>query len=119
MFLTALQPQSEPTAKPGSIEWCESSQHRPGILLSRFTSNRVFRDSSALNRVSEQNSHRYCPAASRIDKKLRRFASSGVALTHSFEPTDCLQRKSSVCGLNGQRVYFLIALSLVTYGNAI
>jgi hypothetical protein len=36
-----------------------------------------------------------------------------------IKPTGVLRCKSAVCGLNGQRVYFLIALSLVTYGNAI
>jgi hypothetical protein len=35
------------------------------------------------------------------------------------QPTAGLQRKSAVYGLNGQRVISVIALSLVTYGDAI
>jgi hypothetical protein len=35
------------------------------------------------------------------------------------EPQGGLRHKSTVYGLNGQRVYFVIALSLATYGHAI
>jgi hypothetical protein len=36
-----------------------------------------------------------------------------------FEPTVALRRKSTVCGLNGQRAHFVIALSLATYEQTI
>ena len=38
---------------------------------------------------------------------------------YGFEPTGGLWRKSSVYGLNGQRMYFVMDLSLVTYEHAI
>ena len=46
------------------------------------------------------------------------FSLSGLRQIH-IEPTDVLRCKGTVYGLNGQRVYFVIGLSLVSYGNAV
>jgi hypothetical protein len=46
------------------------------------------------------------------------FSLSGLRQIH-VEPTVGLCRKSAVYGLNGHRAYFVIALSLVTYEQAV
>ena len=64
MALKPVRPQPEPKARPSSI--------RSPAKCCRFrTSNRLFRDTSASNRVSEQTSCRSCPAASQIDDDVR------------------------------------------------
>jgi len=70
MGLTALQTLSELKATPRSGEWCEIGHTAPGKLLSRCTSNCVLRYTSPSNHVSEQNSYRWGPAASRADNDL-------------------------------------------------
>jgi hypothetical protein len=76
IVLTALQSQPELKATPRSTKWCEIGQHSAWHSVVRFTSNRVFRNTSALNRVSEQNSCRSCHAAFRFDNELRRWGGS-------------------------------------------
>src|SRR5271167_4525279 len=53
MVLTAVQPQPEPKATPRFTEWCEIGRQaqRLTFCLSHFTSNRLLRDTSALNHV--------------------------------------------------------------------
>jgi hypothetical protein len=96
MPLAALQPQPGPKATPRSTEWCEIGRKALGKVLSCCTSNRVFRDTSALNHVSEQNSCRSCPQASRIDTDLRLWGGLGTNAVngrHSTSPrTVCLVR---------------------------
>jgi hypothetical protein len=76
MRLTALQSQSEPKATPRFTEWRESDRMAPGKLLSRSTNICVFIYSSASNQVSEQDSYRRYPAASRVDNDLWRWGGS-------------------------------------------
>ena len=57
ILLTALQRQPQPTATSHSHRVVRKpASTASGILWSRCTSNRVFRQSSAFNHVSEQNS---------------------------------------------------------------
>ena len=76
MGLTALQPQPEPKEHHAPPSGAKSASTAPGKLLSRSTSNCVFLYTSASNHVSEQNSCRWCPAASRVDNDLRRWGGS-------------------------------------------
>jgi len=72
MVLTAVQPQPEPKATRHSTGWCKIG---PAWLLaklfSRAQGNRVFFYTSVSNHVSEQNSYRWCPAASRVYSDLQ------------------------------------------------
>ena len=82
IVLSALQSQLEPKATPRSTEWCEIGQHSTWHSFVRFTSNRVFGNTSALNRVSEQNSCRSCHAASRVGNELRRGGGSKLTVVN-------------------------------------
>src|SRR5271165_4095055 len=64
----------------------------PGEPLSRCTSNCALRYTSASNHVSEQNSYRWCPAASRVDNEFRRRGGSKLTAVNrrlSRSPKPC------------------------------
>jgi len=85
MGLTAVQPHSEPKATPRYTDWCELGRHSAWHSVVPF--HKRMRNITVLNHISEQNSNRWCPAASLVDNELRPWGSSkSTAVSRSGGP---------------------------------
>jgi hypothetical protein len=86
MTLTVLQRQSEPKATPRATEWCESGQHSPWQTVVSLHKQLRVSLYYRVKHVSEQNSYRWCPAASGVDNDFRGWGGSKLTAVNRRLP---------------------------------